>query len=527
MIRFYQFSISASMKKTIFLIVGILIVLFLGYQVFDAYLANHTYYWGTATEVGMIGSGQNWKILIWSIVFAALPITYLLFAKKKTLKGFSISLFSGLFLYSVASSAVKDALIGPGFLIMLFKYIILFAVICYFVTGLISTGTWIRHKIFGAHHRSIEQIFLNIGLGLMAFCLINYVLIVLHLFYGIIIALFFVAYGIYSWMMRKELTHVKTTIEHILNIISWEKVKHSPMFFVYILLILFSLMYIYHGFVLADIPYPTAWDANHAYMYFPKIWAINSGYYWEPGLASTPQIWYAYIAFWFKLMYIFGMNTWISADNLAVIMNFISGVFVLSFGLILVREVIHFIHGSDETQENIFFVVGWFLLILWLTSGMGAFLVFVDNKTDLGIMALTILALYSGFLFINQLSASGQHKDSMQYAILSGVLFAGAILAKPTATFDVINFTVTLIALRFGGILALGIIFAIIGVLGKSAILTAQKFLTPALTNQMLVAGGAVSLIGIVYTWMKKKWQHIRYIIVWGVVIIGTLLIAK
>ncbi len=322
----------------------------------------------------------------------------------------------------------------------------------------------------------------------MAFCLINYVLIVLHLFYGIVVAIFFVAYGVCSWMMKKELTHVKTTIEHILNIISWEKVKHSPMFFVYILLILFSLMYIYHGFVLADIPYPTAWDANHAYMYFPKIWALNSGYYWEAGLANNPQIWYTYIAFWFKLMYIFGTNTWISADNLAVIMNFISGVFVLSFGLILVREVIHFIQGNDEHQENIFFIIGWFLLILWLTSGMGAFLVFVDNKTDLGIMALTILALYSGFLFINQLATSGQHKDSMQYAILSGVLFAGAILAKPTATFDVINFTVTLIALWFGGILALGVILGIIGVLGKSSILTAQKFISPALANQMLIS---------------------------------------
>jgi hypothetical protein len=33
-------------------------------------------------------------------------------------------------------------------------------------------------------------------------------------------------------------------------------------------------------------------------------------------------------------------------------------------------------------------------------SGMGAFLVFVDNKTDLGVMSLTMLALMSGFIFI-------------------------------------------------------------------------------------------------------------------------------
>ncbi len=120
--------------------------------------------------------------------------------------------------------------------------------------------------------------------------------------------------------------------------------SRSPWMFVYVLLMLFSIMYIYHGFVLADIPYPTAWDANHAYMYYPRIWALNSGYYWEQTLAAAPQIWFGYLTFWFKFMYIFGQNTWISADNLAVIMNFISGVLVLVFGLILVKEIVSFIH---------------------------------------------------------------------------------------------------------------------------------------------------------------------------------------
>lgn len=92
--------------------------------------------------------------------------------------------------------------------------------------------------------------------------------------------------------MKKELNHAKSTLEAIVNEVTWDKVVRSPLFFVYVLLMLFSIMYIYHGFILADIPYPTAWDANHAYMYVPKIWALNSGYYWEQGLASSPQIWF-------------------------------------------------------------------------------------------------------------------------------------------------------------------------------------------------------------------------------------------
>jgi hypothetical protein len=40
-------------------------------------------------------------------------------------------------------------------------------------------------------------------------------------------------------------------------------------------LIIFSLMYFHFGFLMSWIPYPTAWDANHAYMFYPKMWALN------------------------------------------------------------------------------------------------------------------------------------------------------------------------------------------------------------------------------------------------------------
>lgn len=226
-------------------------------------------------------------------------------------------------------------------------------------------------------------------------------------------------------------------------------------------------------------------------------------------------------------MYIFGTHTWISADNLAVIMNFLSGIFVLVFGLILVKEVVRFMHGSNEKTNSTIFVIGWALLLLWLTSGMGAFLVFVDNKTDLGVMALTMLALYSGFFFVNQMKSHTEGKHSLHYAVLSGLFFAGAILAKPTATFDVINFSITIISLWFGAVLAVGIFIALLGMLGKSGILTVQKFMSPAFVNQLLVAGGVVSLLGVIYTRMKKKWHNLRYVLVWAGVIIATIVIFK
>lgn len=129
-------------------------------------------------------------------------------------------------------------------------------------------------------------------------------------------------------------------------------------------------------------------------------------------------------------------------------MNFWSGIFVLLFGLGLISELVGYLHdqvkrtASQIGAGKIVFLLGWLLLLLWLTSGMGAFLVFIDNKTDLGIMALVILALYSGFVFLRYFARQGDQLDSKgkTYLILSGVFFGFAALAKPTALFDVVNF---------------------------------------------------------------------------------------
>ncbi|HCB50984.1 TPA: hypothetical protein DEP21_00020 [Patescibacteria group bacterium] len=74
---------------------------------------------------------------------------------------------------------------------------------------------------------------------------------------------------------------------------------------------------------------------------------------------------------------------------------------MLLLGLGTTKQIIDFFapkHDNEEHEKetkNITFYLGWFLVILWLTSGMGAFLVFVDNKTDMGVMTLTMLAILS------------------------------------------------------------------------------------------------------------------------------------
>jgi len=60
-------------------------------------------------------------------------------------------------------------------------------------------------------------------------------------------------------------------------------------------------------------------------------------------------------------------------------------VFVLIFGTGLIKEAIsYFVPKKDENDIStaIGMYSGWMMLLFRLTSGMGAFLVFVDNKTD-------------------------------------------------------------------------------------------------------------------------------------------------
>lgn len=76
---------------------------------------------------------------------------------------------------------------------------------------------------------------------------------------------------------------------------------------------------------------------------------------------------------------------------------------------------------------------------------MGAFLVFIDNKTDMGVLTLIIVALLTGFLFFREHLIEDENPNKLSpttttWLMLSGSFFAFAVLAKPTAMFDVLNF---------------------------------------------------------------------------------------
>jgi hypothetical protein len=77
--------------------------------------------------------------------------------------------------------------------------------------------------------------------------------------------------------MRDELKEDKNIISDLLSGFKLENVKKNRWQWIMLVLIIFSIIYYFYGFQLSFIPYSTAWDANHEYLYVPKVIAENFG----------------------------------------------------------------------------------------------------------------------------------------------------------------------------------------------------------------------------------------------------------
>lgn len=90
-----------------------------------------------------------------------------------------------------------------------------------------------------------------------------------------------------------------------------------------------------------------------------------------------------------------------------------------------------------------------------MTCGMGAFLVFVDNKSDFGILAITLCTLILVFDWLPKQDKKELHNHEHDTynpkltTVLSGVIAGVAILSKPTSLFDFAS-----VVILFAGIVA-------------------------------------------------------------------------
>lgn len=277
-------------------------------------------------------------------------------------------------------------------------------------------------------------------------------------------------------------------------------------------------------------------------MYTPKVIAENHWLLrWNMWTAeSMPYLWYAFISFWFSIGSVFSWDR-LSPDTIAVAMNFLSWPLCLIFGLLLVKEVLGFFVSKKDSENDdvewIWFAAWWATLLLWLCSGMWAFLVFVDNKTDLWVMAITILAMLSWFIFIRYIA---EHKwkwiidkESVKYLIVSWVFFSLACMSKPTAFIDVAIFGVLLCALWLNSFVWLWVWVMSLGFMWILKPLTAAEMMSESLWKWLIIIWLVIAVLGMILMFARqdKEWNRNKslfsYIVIWAAAFVCSLVIFK
>ena len=394
-----------------------------------------------------------------------------------------------------------------------------------------------------------QEIFLSFWIWFSSFVIIVQILLWFWLLYWIVSWVLF----LWLWfMIRYERVHLRKQGEILWNIlehyrdwiISWEWNLNSKKFWnwnkIQLLLILLpiilSLAYLYMWIQNAFVPYSTAWDANHEYMYIPKILAENAWIYWWNTVANTmPWFWHQFLTFVFSLTGCTGWWFGLSSDNIAISMNNMSAFFVLIFWIGIIFQIFSLLDEDkivkdeekielkkwknlviDEKIKNVNWItMWWYILLLWLTCWMWAFLVIVDNKTDLWVMSLSLLALLAWLIFLQIRRDSKEKLELFKYIIIAGLFFWFAALWKITAFVDFVLFGLLLVWLWFSSLSTLGLWIMVMWLVRKFNVLTSSVMLTDNNATWFIIIWWIITIIWIIIYFLKDSkrknfWKNVR-----------------
>jgi hypothetical protein len=487
----------------------------------------------------MLKNTDNWLLLLWWVVSAAIPLGYNYFMERKaTTKWLIWSTIVGILFFAYAFIAVRDEFVWSAYLALPINIWLMLWSASLMLGGMWSGGSMLYRKLYHHEADTLDRSVTALVLWFVATLMISWALVLTTLLYQIVAVVCVAVCGYLIWretQFWKTLSHnMSDLINKHLWFDTWAKGLTT-------VLLGITIMYLCYGIMLAFIPYPTAWDANHAYMYFPKVWAEHHGYLWNSLSAQfSPAPWLTYVAVWFQFGYAFqSVGWWIWPDTWAVVMNFLSAIFVVMIMTWwLVRRVIRWVWLSDKPA---LYQTSWVVLLSWLTSGMGAFLVFVDNKSDFGILAITLCALVLVFDWLPSLEGrdqedksliSGQKSDNLSLSafrfppVLSGLVAWVAIFSKPTSLFDFASVVVLFAGIVAGAWAMVGTGLVVIGAMALMKITTVPLYVSGSAGAICIILGLLLMVLGIFISG-KDKLKLWSRLVVWWTVMIGFLMIVK
>lgn len=512
-------------------------LLIFGTLILQEYMANHTYYYD------MLKNSSNIYIILATLICAAIPVCYILYWKWATMKWFAWSTWIGLVLYGIIYASIRENILGTGAVMRAINTTILFWMTIFIALAIVSLWSWAYKKIYGDVVLSRRGILLTFGLGFWIFVVANYFLILANIYYPIVnwIQVWLLCYLI--WISKKQLQEIGLFFSKNIAELHVGK-KYSTFQWIIALLFLVSIAYYFIGFKLSYIPYPTAWDANHAYMLIPNSITSHFGHIWNSSQwISYMPVYLSFVSFFFSIIKGLWNAFWISPDTFGVEMNFLTAIFTFITTLWIIDKIMDLVSHKDTNHKALSMSLGWFSKILWLTSWMGAFLVFVDNKSDFGIMYLSCLGLFSWLWYIDYIIKKyNQDKDDdisrkewLSDLYLSWIFFAIAVTSKVTALFDAMNFILLIVGFILGGVVLLWLAFIIMGALAYLGLNGVSNFISKPFASIAWFWGGTLISLLWLAKWQKKYsysyWPRLtgilKNIAMWWLAFILTIIVLK
>lgn len=510
--------------KVILTLLLVVIVWLVSYEAYHAYMMNHTYYYD------MMSKWKHRQLIFEFIGLSLIVLRSIFRTKTFKLRNLGIAILISIILWSFFHTGIKGGLANStGAVIFFINMVIILAIISILFGGMFALGSRLFHNYLKEKLQlsSINQHIISLWIWLWVFLLVNYVLIFAQVFYPLVvwIEMILLGYCIRKWR------HYFTDMEFSLSE-SIQKLKQAPLSYQIVIAVLISITvtYILYSFNLAYIPYSTAWDANHAYMYYPKVRSLHHWLFFSWWPSPSPYLWMSYIAVGFSLLQPFWTTGFIAPDTLAIILNSISWHLSLLFWIGALSTLLHYFKDlkiiTSDTQSRYALSISRWYFLMWLMSGMGAFLVFVDNKTDLWVMSLTMLALMTGFVFIHHLHKNSQTRFSRKLAnnipaLLSGFFFSLAIMSKPTAFQDAAIFLLFLVGIFVGILWLLGLFFLLLAVLGKAETMSMVFYISKQFANRIGAVGLLTTLWQVLLSWKKKLWYILQSTLYrWGSILV-------
>jgi len=512
-----------------------LFILILSLLFFEAYIVNHTYYFD------MLANIKNWTLILFWLLSVSIFLWYMFSNIRKTWKSIFIYLFVSFALVTLIVWLLKWGYASFWwYFIELINYIILFS---YFIVILLWSFSLWNFLLKNINFKeSIYNFSIKFGLG---FAILSIVLYFVVMFQFINVYVSYFIFAILLYLIYKNLSSLKDISKALLNdfvdfVYKVNSLAYVKYLFYFIGLV--ALFYIFIGFNYTFIAYPTARDASHAYIFYPKVFADYNGYPWSIDFRPWYILWSAVLAWVAKLWF----WTWFSQDTWMITFNFISGVLSLFFGFMLVNAIVKILDNKKDIKHYLLIALWYILVLTWLTSGMGAFLVFVDNKTDLAVLMYVLLWL---FLLIYSISTkltfvSDEHIDKLKrgeiesiktaskntifniFMALSWFFFAIANLIKPTATFDFFEAVLVFVTLHTWFLLSIWAIVFVIWVLSYLKYRWFDKAVDSKYAMSLIKYGLWAAFLWLIDAFVRNRKRLLSLIIfVW--VFILTLLVTK